>query len=201
MPVSTLQSLRYSIWLLVLLLAVANTQAASTPSQIMSSAMLAMMNSMGDLAQRYKRGHGWNPGNYWRSPDYYSPWSTGGYLPGQPPPPYGAAPYLNNYPRSEVDGIWIGRSGEIVLVMYGYFRIYADAETYRDGEFRIDGDWLLMHDPVSGVTKPYQYVLDNGRMIMRDRQGTVLMFKQLPIPIPPYALFPESGPQFAPDSD
>jgi hypothetical protein len=91
-----------------------------------------------------------------------------------------------------VDGIWIGQGGEIVLVMYGYFRIYATAEIYRDGRYRLDGERLLMYDPASGRTQKYQYVLNNGRMMMRSADGTLLRFKQLPIPIPPYALLPDA---------
>ena len=180
--------------------------------------MLAMMNTMGDLAHQFKQGDNWHygngplPYNGWQGFNSYPPWGLSGYpgyyypggTGGQPAYPYGAAPYYNTITPAEVDGIWIGQAGEIVLVMYGHFRIYADAEIYRDGRYRIDGQRLLMHDPRSGATQAYQYALDSGRMIMRGEDGTVLLFKQLPIPIPPYLLVPEAGStyqQFDADQD
>jgi len=91
-------------------------------------------------------------------------------------------------PLSPVDGIWLGRGGEIVLVMYGHFRIYASAEVYRDGRFEILGDRLVMYDPESDRRMMFEYYLEDGRMILRNEWGDVLLFKQLPIPIPPYSL-------------
>lgn len=187
--------------LLILMISLATPfcHAANSPAQIMSRAMLSMMDTMGDLAHQYKRGDNWSRNSEWAKPGYYPPAGItgypGGYYPRQQPIPYAAPPYYQNQDTAEVDGIWLGQSGEIVLVMYGYFRIYADADTYRDGRYRIDGDWLLMHDPETGVTQEYQYALDSGRMIMRNKNGTLLLFKQLPIPIPPYALIPETDTQ------
>jgi hypothetical protein len=175
--------------------------AANSPSQIMSRAMLAMMDTMGDLAHQFKRGDSWEKD--WNGFNSYPPWSVAGYPDGyypgaapiRPHPPYRAIPQGTQL-RTAVDGIWIGQGGEIVLVMYGYFRIYATAEVYRDGRYRLDGEWLLMHDPASGRTQEYQYVLNSGRMIMRSADGTLLRFKQLPIPIPPYALLPDPDPRY-----
>ena len=180
--------------------------------------MLAMMDTMGDLAHQFKKGDNWNygsgslPYDSWQGFNSYPPRALSGYpggyypgtIPGPPAYPYGATPYYSTKTPSEVDGIWIGQGGEIVLVMYGYFRIYADAEIYRDGRYRIDGQRLLMHDPESGITLEYQYALDSGRMIMRGENGTLLLFKQLPIPIPPYMLLPKTDStyqQFDPDQN
>jgi hypothetical protein len=97
-----------------------------------------------------------------------------------PPPPAKS--------KSVLDGIWVGRGGEIVLVMYGHFRIYANADVYRDGRYRIVGNKLYMLDPETDRVQRYDYALDNGQMIMRSDSGEFLYFKQLPIPIPPYNL-------------
>ncbi|MEJ2621286.1 MAG: hypothetical protein P8163_13780 [Candidatus Thiodiazotropha sp.] len=186
---------------LVLLLSavIPQTYAGNSASQIMSSAMLAMMDTMGDLAHRYKRGDNWyndsdrvNPYPY---PYYGPPAYANAYPPAQPSGSYALPPYYRNLPRSEVDGIWIGQGGEIVLVMYGYFRVYADAETYRDGRYEIDQDLLRLYDLANGASQTYQYALDSGRMIMRNRQGQILLFKQLPIPIPLQSLLPKPEPQ------
>ncbi|MES9853314.1 MAG: hypothetical protein ABW170_15970 [Candidatus Thiodiazotropha sp. L084R] len=193
-------------WLLLILTLMTPLCSADTsPAQIMSRAMLSMMDTMGDLAHQYKRRDNWNYGNSWNRYGSHPPSTIttypGDYYPGQPPLPYEAAPYYQNQTQSEVDGIWIGRNGEIVLVMYGYFRIYADAETYHDGRYRIDDDLLLMQDPETGKSQQYQFALDSGRMIMRDRYGNYLLFKQLPIPVPPYALIPQNEPTKQPEAD
>jgi hypothetical protein len=99
-------------------------------------------------------------------------------------------------PVSPVDGIWLGRGGEIVLVMYGHFRIYASAEVYQDGRFEILGDRLVMYDPQSERRMLFDYYLAEGRMILRNAAGDLLMFKQLPIPIPPYSLMGNPTPAF-----
>ncbi|MCG8019791.1 MAG: hypothetical protein JAZ20_05180 [Candidatus Thiodiazotropha weberae] len=194
------------IWLILLLpMGLSQSHAGSSAASIMSSAMLTMMDTMGDLAHRYKRGDDWHSDNYRVNPNPYSYWASPTYPeyypPTQPPGPYPMPPHYTTEPRSEVDGIWIGQGGEIVLVMYGYFRVYADTETYRDGRYQIDGDLLHMHDLENGMSQTYQYALDSGRMIMRNREGVLLLFKQLPIPIPPQTLIPPPQPQIEPPSD
>jgi hypothetical protein len=197
------------------LLLIPSLLSAASPSTIMSQAMIAMMDTMGDLAHRFKSNGNWSLGNS------YSPYSSlnglSGYplnyysLPGSgfpgtglpmqsPVPGFGALPAQNGLPLaspfsqpqpslSPVDGIWVGRGGEIVLVMYGHFRIYASAEVYQDGRFEISGDRLVMYDPQSERHMVFNYYLEDGRMILRNENGTTLLFKQLPIPIPPYNLF------------
>jgi hypothetical protein len=205
--------------LLVLSLAIPAPAGAWTesPSGIMSRAMIEMMDSLGDLAQAYKGRTNWSYGNRY-SPNYswsgiagqprYGYGTSGAYdqNPFYTPPLQSPLPGTGNIPplisplpgdvppQSPVDGIWIGRNGEIVLVMYGHFRIYASAETYRDGRFRISEDRLSMLDPASGRSMEFEYLLDDGRMILRNEWGDILLFKQLPIPIPPYSLIGNAPP-------
>ncbi len=200
--------------LISLLLSIPSLLLAASPSHIMSQAMLAMMDTMGDLAHRFKGNGNWSLGNS------YSPYSSlnglSGYplnyytMPGSglpnglplqsPSPGFGGLPGQSGFPLaspfnqpqpnlSPVDGIWVGRGGEIVLVMYGHFRIYASAEVYQDGRFEISDDRLVMYDPESERHMVFNYYLEDGRMILRSESGTTLLFKQLPIPIPPYNLF------------
>jgi hypothetical protein len=173
--------------------------AASSPSQIMSKAMLAMMDTLGTLAYQFKNN--WPSGNtpHYEWPGYTIPQFQGiynyprSYFPAQVPYPYALPPQYQQRTPSKVDGIWAGRGGEIVLVMYGHFRIYANPELYRDGRYHVDGNKLLMYDPESGRTQEYDYLLDKGRMIMRDKYDNILLFKQLPIPLPTYPLPPSAN--------
>ncbi len=212
-----------SLIMLGLLLSIPSALSAATPSTIMSQAMLAMMDAMGDLAHRFKGSSNWSLGSG------YTPHSSlyglsgyplnlhslpGGGLPGagwpygvplqspvpglggfpaQGGPPLNTLPYQTLPSVSPVDGIWVGRGGEIVLVMYGHFRIYASADIYRDGRFEILGDRLIMYDPESDRRMVFEYYLEDGQMLLRNEIGTSLMFKQLPSPIPPYNLFANPG--------
>jgi hypothetical protein len=108
--------------------------------------------------------------------------------------------------QSSLDGIWQGRDGEIVLVIYGHFRIYADAENYRDGLYQIDANRLTLYDPQSGARKRYEYAHSEGRMVLRDEHDQLLLYRQLPIPVPPYSIFsgqsqPSTQQQPAPDQE
>jgi hypothetical protein len=91
--------------------------------------------------------------------------------------------------QSSLDGIWQGRNGEIVLVMYGHFRIYADSDHFRDGLYQIDEEWLTLYDPQTGSRKSFEYALSEGRMVLRDENDQLLLYRQLPIPVPPYSIF------------
>ena len=108
--------------------------------------------------------------------------------------------------QTTLDGIWQGRDGEIVLVMYGHFRIYADAENYRDGMYQINQELLTLYDPQTGTRKSFEYALSEGRMVLRDENGQLLLYRQLPIPVPPYSIFsgqayPSTQPQPASDQE
>ena len=101
----------------------------------------------------------------------------------------GGQPQMISPPVSPMDGIWQGQGGELVLVMYGHFRIYANADNYRDGRYEIRDNHLIMQDPETGTQKLFEYALSEGRLVLRSRDGLLLLFRQLPIPLPPYALF------------
>lgn len=194
---------------LPLLLAAATAHASgSAAATMMSQAMLTMMDIMGNLAQQYSSNRRWN--------NSYVPFETMGgapmamyAMPGGIPGQQqiqtlteGARdglPAITNpgqamggmFPapnQSPLDGIWQGQAGEIVLVMYGHFRIYADSDHYRDGRYEINDNLLVMHDPQTGNSRSYEYAFSEGRMALRDKDGNLLLFRQLPIPIPSYSL-------------
>lgn len=207
--------------LLSLWLAATAWGAGSAASRMMSQAMLSMMDAMGNLAQKFNRNQGWSSSSYlppsaWQGLGY-APWGMstlpGGGIPGQQQLQgvMGQAPAAalsgqqaaqgllgQTLPgqapgRSPLDGIWRGQRGEIVLVMYGMFRIYANADTYRDGRYEVQGNKLVMIDPSRGTRRSYDFALDQGRLVLRDRDGNLLLFRQLPIPVPPYSLFTGQG--------
>jgi hypothetical protein len=234
-------SRHFGLFLLLLAVPSLTPAASSAASNLMSQAMLSMMDAMGNLAQEYNRNRSWSSGGY--SQPFYnwqamqpSPWNLyamPGGVPGQQqlqdlmqqapaaassaqqamqgispqttdrgpagqqlgqgatdPSRNRIVPSAGPVPmQSALDGIWQGRGGEVVLVMYGHFRIYADADHYRDGMYQINDNLLILHDPQTGHSRTYEYAYDEGRMVLRDEAGQLLLYRQLPIPIPPYSIF------------
>lgn len=198
--------------------------ANSAASALMSQAMLSMMDAMGNLAQDYNRNKGWSSGSYsqpfnsWQGMNA-SPWGMytmpGAGIPGQqqfqglinqapssgtinPQISQGIAgtqTQLMAPQQSPLDGIWQGQGGELVLVMYGHFRIYANADAYRDGRYEVRDQRIIMQDPQTGATRAFEFALSEGRLVLRDKDGQLLLFRQLPIPVPPYTLFSAQQPQ------
>ncbi|HEB95323.1 MAG TPA: hypothetical protein ENI96_02690 [Sedimenticola thiotaurini] len=106
------------------------------------------------------------PANPFWGNTYQAPPAGGGTL----PPPA----------RSPLDGRWQGRSGEILEVRDGRFRIYQDADSYREGVIdRVDDSHLSMRDPASGVSRDYEYAVNEGRLVLRDDAGNLLLYRQI----------------------
>jgi len=76
----------------------------------------------------------------------YSPWGMGmmspwnqGYMPGAPRKWWGGAPFGQRPPSTTapLDGHWQGRSGEILSVDNGWFRIQQNRDSYREGRISL----------------------------------------------------------------
>jgi hypothetical protein len=82
-------------------------------------------------------------------------------------------------PVSSLDGVWQGRSGEILMIRDGRFRIYVTRERYRRGKLRIRGKILYMHNPNTNTTNKYEYATQKGRLALRDTEGHLLLYRRL----------------------
>ena len=119
------------------------------------------------------------------------PWS-GGLMPGMPQMPGGAGlptPSMPSPPWAGrqkgpastefLEGAWEGQGGELLLIRRGMFRIYADAETYRDGHLQIQGDRLQLRDAESGRTRDYEMRQQGDQLALRTPEGDVLLYRRL----------------------
>jgi hypothetical protein len=79
-----------------------------------------------------------------------------------------------------LDGAWQGRSGEVLIVRNGLFRLYAGLDQYQDGRIALRGSQAIMTDPASGRSRSYEYAIDQGRLAFRDDQGNLLLYRKLP---------------------
>ncbi len=144
--------------------------------------MLNMMDRMGlidlgDYPDRNGTDFDWNSSWHPQPYDSYpAPPYGAGAVPGMPaqsmpPPPRG--------PAHPLDGVWQGRSGEILMIRDGRFRIYVTRDRYRQGRLRLKGDTLYMHDPQTRTTNRYEYATHKDRLVLRDAEDRLLLYRRL----------------------
>ena len=117
------------------------------------------------------------------------PWN-GSQMPGMPQMPGGRGMPMPSMPwpgatqkgatSSELlDGSWEGQGGELLLIRRGMFRIYADAETYRDGHLQVQGGRLQLKDAESGRTREYEMRYQGDQLALRTPEGDVLLYRRI----------------------
>jgi len=82
------------------------------------------------------------------------------------------------FPSPSLDGVWRGRAGEILVIQGNRFRVYADSTRFTEGELRIQGNELWLHNPKSNTTQRYEYAEHEGRLALRDAQGQLLLYRR-----------------------
>ena len=144
--------------------------------------MLNMMDRMGviDLDDYPDRAGGdYDRGSAWY-PRAYDNFRTSPYPPGDVPRmPAQLMPLQPRTPGSPLDGVWQGRAGEILMIREGRFRIHVTRDRYRQGRLRFRGKALYMHDPRTSTTKQYEYATHKGRLVLRDAEGQLLLYRRL----------------------
>jgi len=119
------------------------------------------------------------------------PWS-GGQMPGMPQMPGGTGLPMPSMPAAPwggrqkgpgssefLEGAWEGQGGELLLIRRGMFRIYADAETYRDGHLQVQGDRLQLKDVESGRAREYEMRHQGDQLVLRTPEGDVLLYRRI----------------------
>jgi hypothetical protein len=81
---------------------------------------------------------------------------------------------------SAIDGVWQGNSGEIFLVHNGQFRLYAGRDNYNDGRLAVRGNRLILANPSTGISRAYEYATEDGRLVLRDDNGNLLLYRRVP---------------------
>jgi len=119
------------------------------------------------------------------------PWS-GGQMPGMPQMPGGSGLPMPSMPAAPwggrqkgpgssefLEGAWEGQGGELLLIRRGMFRIYADAENYRDGHLQVQGDRLQLKDVESGRAREYEMRHQGDQLVLRTPEGDVLLYRRI----------------------
>ncbi|EGV18643.1 hypothetical protein [Thiocapsa marina] len=87
----------------------------------------------------------------------------------------GAMPWT----ASPLEGIWEGSDDGLLIVQGGRYRIYAPFSGYIDGDMRITGDRVELTNRREGFSQEFEYALDQGRLVLRDRQGQIYLYRRL----------------------
>jgi hypothetical protein len=183
-------------------LAAAPALAADTRSA-MADAMVRMMEAMGLFGAAGGALSGGSPGV--PNPMGMSGWPSGfGAMPGVPGA--GAMPFPGGSqmdPTSQMgqmmerfnpgsamsgampwaagplEGIWEGSDDGLLIVQGARYRIYAPFSGYIDGDIRITGDRIELTNRREGFGQEFEYALDQGRLVLRDRQGQIYLYRRL----------------------
>jgi len=138
--------------------------------EVMADAMVRMMEAMGMFDS--------SPSGTLSS----NPFATSGPFAGSPwPPGYGGygMPWMGRGGDSSLQGIWEGRDGELVVVQGERFRIYSSQGLSLDGWVRVQGDRLAMYVPGEAQARGFQFSESRGRLLLRDRDGQVYLYRRL----------------------
>ncbi|MCG6896282.1 MAG: hypothetical protein LJE61_05170 [Thiocapsa sp.] len=84
--------------------------------------------------------------------------------------PWGAGP---------LEGIWEGSDDGLLIVQGGRYRIYAPFSGSIDGDIRVTGDRVELTNRRESFAQEFEYALDQGRLVLRDRQGQVYLYRRL----------------------
>lgn len=166
-------------WLLagsLALIPVAPVWAAYNP---FTSAMQAMADAMANYADRGKRENNWRQGAEGRGWDRADLFLLYRNMPGAPP--------RSPYSRTQImDGIWQGRHGEVLMIKDSFFRVFTVSyNVYEDGALATQGPYLRILNPRTGETRDYEYAQRGERMILRDDEGNLLLYRRLELNSPP----------------
>ncbi|CAD7855714.1 MAG: hypothetical protein [Olavius algarvensis Gamma 1 endosymbiont] len=185
---------------LLLLLVIVPGSGAARPGtrEVMANAMARMMEAMGLFdAAPASRDFGGVPANPWAGAwgsALDAPWD--GPVPnrsrnltmrdlmrqfarGMTPPGENGGERPSGWKPSRLEGVWEGRTGELLIVQGERFRIYSPEMQRVDGLMQTRGDRLALYNPRDRHAQPFEFVERQGRLIMRDLAGNLYLYRHL----------------------
>ncbi len=76
------------------------------------------------------------------------------------------------------EGKWRGSNGEWLIIARGMFRLYVSRDRYVEGDVRFADRWVSFRNNDNQTVKTYEFAVRDGRMILKDEDGNLLLFKQ-----------------------
>lgn len=179
---------RARLWLLPLLMLLTFTSPAAAEStvDVMARAMARMMEAMGLFDEGGSMGPmsfgtGVAPG-IGQVPWQYSPWSSNFTDPFRAFGMQQMMPQMQGMPgfsATTLDGIWEGRDGGLLIIRGQRFRLQSARGGHLDGLIQQRGDRVALYEPSSDTVRPYEFVEQQGRLILRDPAGKLYLYRRL----------------------
>jgi len=90
-------------------------------------------------------------------------------------------PYYSPPPAEYVlTGRWQGRGGAVMIIRQGWFRIFRTKNKFRDGRIMItDATHFELIDLQTGSVRYYEFAESEGRLILREPNGGILLFRRI----------------------
>ena len=88
-------------------------------------------------------------------------------------------PGMPGWQQTPLDGLWEGRGGSLLIVQAHRFRLYSSQGGYVDGLIQQRGDRLALYDPQRDTARPFEYAQHQGRLVLRDPEGQVYLYRRL----------------------
>lgn len=154
----------------------------------MADAMLNMMDAMGfggtdqtAIGKNRSLGQSWAP---FVSPAQGSRWGVFGTRPWA-----GTARDMLEYwsrrpwapSLSALAGVWLSASGERLTIRGHQFRLEAGPGRASTGILQLRGRLLALQQPRSERTWIYEYAVHEGRLVLRDAQGQLFLYRRVPV--------------------
>jgi len=183
--------------MIVLLVAAAPpSRAADGTAEMMARAMAKMMEAMGlfgDGAGSGSMQFGSSPyamPGMEQMPWMQQPWAS--YL-GDPSQAFGMGQWMPQMPSMQglsatgLDGVWEGRDGGLLIVQGHRFRLQSAHGGHVEGLIQRRGNRLAFYEPTTETVRPYEFVEEQGRLILRDPEGQVYLYRRLWLNDDPFA--------------
>ena len=92
--------------------------------------------------------------------------------------PGGRVPRSGNVPSGYLDGAWELNNGGFVIIKGNIARLFVSPERSQDFTIGYDRDRLWWRPRGTRSTSNYRYQVRDGRMIMQDREGRLLLLRR-----------------------
>jgi hypothetical protein len=78
-----------------------------------------------------------------------------------------------------LEGVWEGREGGLLIVQGHRFRLYSPHGGFVDGLIQQRDDRIALYDQGSETARPYEFAEQQGRLVLRDADGRVYLYRRL----------------------
>lgn len=78
-----------------------------------------------------------------------------------------------------LEGIWEGSDDGLLIVQGERYRLYAPLSGYIAGDLRVRGERIELSNQRESFTQQFEYALDQGRLVLRDQNGRIYLYRRL----------------------